>query len=80
MNLFVIPWPAELPQPIEALPETPPQFDCYDFVERSNNLMIAIASIYRPVIRRPRQPGCSASARHPQPVFVSQNPDRFALG
>jgi hypothetical protein len=56
MNSLVIPWPAELPQPIEALPEAPPQFDRHDFVQRNYDLAISIASIHRPVIRRPRQP------------------------
>jgi hypothetical protein len=62
MNSFVIPRPSKLPEPIEALPEAPPQLDRYDFVQRSNDLVVAIASIHRPVIRRPRQPGCGASA------------------
>jgi len=46
MNSFAIPGPADLPESSEALAEAPPQLDRYDFVQGSDDLAVAIASIH----------------------------------
>src|SRR5690606_36127 len=78
---LVVPRLAHLAQPIEALPEPPAQLLRDDLVQRFDHLAVARSSIcFRSVVRRPREPGCLASALHRDPVLLGHDPDRFALG
>lgn len=52
-----------------------------DLVQRLDHLTVARPSVcLRPVVRRPREPGCLASALHRDPVLLGHDPDCFARG
>ena len=68
-------------QPVMAFPKAPPLLFSDYRLQRCNYLRIADHGVDpRPVVRRPRQPGCLASANDWQTVLLGHDADRFALG
>jgi hypothetical protein len=57
MNSFLVPRVSLAPQPLEALPETPPRVLVGHRLQRRDHLGISLKRCPRfPVVRRPREP------------------------
>src|SRR5579862_8720010 len=77
----MVPDIALCPQAVITFPEAPPLLLDHDRLQRHDDLTVPRCPIDpRPVVRRPRQPGCLASSNDRQTVLLGHDPDRVSLG